>query len=170
MTRVNLVTGGAGFIGSHLCEALLARGEEVLCLDNFFTGRKANIARLAENPRFELIRHDITHPVVLEADRIEGVMRAVWSRYGLQPHVMMRTGSLEAVRSLIGVGAAIAILPDFLYRPWTLDAQHIEARQLADAVPTIDVGLVWRRGSRQREVVQEFIEIAREQARAGRMR
>lgn len=70
MTRVNLVTGGAGFIGSHLCEALLARGEEVLCLDNFFTGRKANIARLADNPRFELIRHDITHPVVLEADRI----------------------------------------------------------------------------------------------------
>lgn len=70
MTRVNLVTGGAGFIGSHLCEALLARGEEVLCLDNFFTGRKANIAHLAGNPRFELIRHDITHPVVLEADRI----------------------------------------------------------------------------------------------------
>jgi len=70
MTRVNLVTGGAGFIGSHLCGALLARGEEVLCLDNFFTGRKANIAHLADNPRFELIRHDITHPVVLEADRI----------------------------------------------------------------------------------------------------
>ena len=64
----------------------------------------------------------------------------------------------------------LTILPDFLYRPWTLDAQHIEARQLADAVPTIDVGLVWRRGSRQRDVVQEFIEIAREQARAGRMR
>ena len=106
------------------------------------------------------------HPqVVLEADRVESVMRAMWSRLGLQPRVLMRTSSLEAVRSLIGVGAAIAILPDFLYRPWTLDAQHIEARSLRDDVPTVDVGLVWRRGSRVREVVQEFIEIAREQAR-----
>ncbi|WP_298831685.1 LysR family transcriptional regulator [uncultured Piscinibacter sp.] len=125
---------------------------------------------LADRPTLSLA-DCAAHPlVVLEADRIEGVLRAVWSRYGLQPKVMMRTGSLEAVRSLIGVGAAITILPDFLYRPWTLDAQHIEARSLGDAVPTIDVGLVWRRGSRTREVVQEFIEIAREQARSGRMR
>lgn len=110
------------------------------------------------------------HPqVVLVADRIESVMSVVWSRLLLRPQVMMRTSSLEAVRSLIGVGAALTILPDFLYRPWTLDAQHIEARSLHDAVPTIDVGLVWRRGSRIREVVQEFIDIAREQAR-GRVR
>jgi DNA-binding transcriptional LysR family regulator len=106
------------------------------------------------------------HPqVVLEADRVESVMRAMWSRLKLQPRVLMRTSSLEAVRSLIGVGAAIAILPDFLYRPWTLDAQHIEVRSLRDDVPTVDVGLVWRRGSRVREVVQEFIDISREQAR-----
>ena len=70
MSHVNLVTGGAGFLGSHLCEALLARGEEVLCLDNLFTGRKVNIAHLLNNPRFELIRHDVTEPIVLEADRI----------------------------------------------------------------------------------------------------
>jgi UDP-glucuronate decarboxylase len=70
MGHVNLVTGGAGFIGSHLCEALLALGDEVLCLDNFFTGRKANIESLLGNPRFELIRHDIISPTVLEADRI----------------------------------------------------------------------------------------------------
>ncbi len=108
----------------------------------------------------------VAHPqVVLEADRVESVMRAVWSRLGLKPRVMMRTSSLEAVRSLIGVGAAIAILPDFLYRPWTLDAQHIEVRSLRDDVPTVNVGLVWRRGSSVREVVQEFIDIAREQAR-----
>lgn len=67
---VNLITGGAGFIGSHLCEALLDRGEEVLCLDNFFTGRKANIAPLLGHPRFELVRHDVVNPIVLEADRI----------------------------------------------------------------------------------------------------
>lgn len=66
----NLVTGGAGFLGSHLCEALLARGEEVICLDNFFTGRKDNIAHLIGRPRFELVRHDVTQPILVEADRI----------------------------------------------------------------------------------------------------
>lgn len=70
MSNVNLITGGAGFIGSHLCEALIERGEEVLCLDNFFTGRKANIAHLLGNSRFELVRHDVVNPIVLEADRI----------------------------------------------------------------------------------------------------
>jgi UDP-glucuronate decarboxylase len=70
MSHVNLITGGAGFIGSHLCERLLARGEEVLCLDNFFTGRKENIAHLLGNPKFELIRHDVINPIVIEADRI----------------------------------------------------------------------------------------------------
>jgi UDP-glucuronate decarboxylase len=70
MSHVNLVTGGAGFIGSHLCEVLLERGEEVLCLDNFFTGRKKNIVHLLGHPRFEIIRHDITEPIFLEVDRI----------------------------------------------------------------------------------------------------
>lgn len=65
-----LVTGGAGFIGSHLCERLLAEGHDVLCLDNFFTGAKENIAAHLGNPRFELIRHDITEPVLLEVDRV----------------------------------------------------------------------------------------------------
>lgn len=69
MKRV-LVTGGGGFIGSHLVEALLAQGHEVLCLDNFFTGRKANIAHLLGNPRFELVRHDIVEPILLEVDQI----------------------------------------------------------------------------------------------------
>jgi len=65
-----LVTGGAGFLGSHLCDRLLDRGDDVICVDNFFTGRKANIAHLIGNPRFELIRHDIVEPLVVEADRI----------------------------------------------------------------------------------------------------
>src|SRR6185295_6449857 len=67
---VVLVTGGAGFLGSHLCERLLARGDEVICVDNFFTGRKENIAHLLPHPRFELIRHDIVHPLFVEADQI----------------------------------------------------------------------------------------------------
>ncbi len=65
-----LVTGGAGFIGSHLCERLLAEDNEVLCLDNFFTGRKVNIAHLTGNPQFEVIRHDVTEPIFLEVDQI----------------------------------------------------------------------------------------------------
>lgn len=65
-----LVTGGAGFIGSHLCERLLTEGNEVICLDNFFTGRKSNISHLLENKSFELVRHDVTEPILLEVDQI----------------------------------------------------------------------------------------------------
>ena len=65
-----LVTGGAGFIGPHLCERLLSEGNEVLCLDNFFTGRRENIFHLLDNPRFELIRHDVTEPILVEVDQI----------------------------------------------------------------------------------------------------
>jgi UDP-glucuronate decarboxylase len=65
-----LVTGGAGFIGSHLCERLIGEGNEVLCLDNFFTGRRENILHLLDNPRFELLRHDVTEPILLEVDQI----------------------------------------------------------------------------------------------------
>ena len=66
----SLVTGGAGFIGSHLCERLLERGDDVVCLDNFFTGSKRNISHLLDSRSFELIRHDITEPILLEVDRI----------------------------------------------------------------------------------------------------
>ena len=66
----NLVTGGAGFLGSHLCEKLLARGEDVLCVDNFFTGSKGNVAHLLGHPHFELMRHDVTFPLYVEVDRI----------------------------------------------------------------------------------------------------
>jgi UDP-glucuronate decarboxylase len=65
-----LVTGGGGFIGSHLCELLLSRGNDVICLDNFFTGSKNNIRHLLSNPSFELIRHDVTIPIELEVDAI----------------------------------------------------------------------------------------------------
>ena len=65
-----LVTGGAGFLGSHLCERLLQDGHEVICLDNFFTGRKVNVAHLLENPYFELMRHDVIDPFKVEVDHI----------------------------------------------------------------------------------------------------
>ena len=65
-----LVTGGAGFIGSHLCERLLTEGHEVLCVDNFYTGTKRNVAHLLENPYFEIVRHDVTFPLYIEVDQI----------------------------------------------------------------------------------------------------
>ncbi|HID21855.1 MAG TPA: SDR family oxidoreductase [Planctomycetaceae bacterium] len=68
--RTILVTGGAGFLGSHLCDRLIQRGDEVICVDNFFTGKKENIAHLVGHPRFEVIRHDIVHPLYVEVEQI----------------------------------------------------------------------------------------------------
>jgi UDP-glucuronate decarboxylase len=65
-----LVTGGAGFLGSHLCERLLEQGDEVLCVDNFYTGRRMNVAHLLTDPRFEILRHDVTMPLYVEVDEI----------------------------------------------------------------------------------------------------
>ena len=70
MSKRVVVTGGAGFLGSHLCERLLAGGHDIVCVDNYFTGSKRNIAHLVQNPMFELLRHDITFPLYLEADQI----------------------------------------------------------------------------------------------------
>ena len=69
MKRI-LVTGGSGFLGSYLCEKLLESGNEVICVDNFFTGAKRNIYHLMDNPRFEMIRHDVTEPLNVECDEI----------------------------------------------------------------------------------------------------
>ena len=70
LTKRVLITGGSGFLGSHLCERLLNDGHDVLCLDNFFTGTKDNVIDLIDSPRFELIRHDVTFPLYLEVDEI----------------------------------------------------------------------------------------------------
>jgi len=70
MSKRILVTGGAGFLGSHLCERLLNEGDEVVCMDNYFTGFKENVKHLMSNPRFETIRHDIIDPFTIEVDEI----------------------------------------------------------------------------------------------------
>ncbi|MCM2358455.1 MAG: SDR family oxidoreductase [Geobacteraceae bacterium] len=96
-----LVTGGAGFIGSHLCERLLRDGHEVICLDNFFTGSKGNIAGLLPHPGFELIRHDITEPILLEVDRIYNLAcPASPIHYQYNPVKTIKTSVMGAIHML----------------------------------------------------------------------
>jgi UDP-glucuronate decarboxylase len=96
-----LVTGGGGFIGSHLCELLLARGNDVICLDNFFTGSKNNIRHLLSNPSFELIRHDVTIPIELEVDAIYNLAcPASPIHYQHDPVQTIRTNILGAMNML----------------------------------------------------------------------
>jgi UDP-glucuronate decarboxylase len=96
-----LVTGGAGFIGSHLCERLLGEGNEVLCLDNFFTGRRENIFQLLDNPRFELLRHDVTEPILLEVDQIYNLAcPASPVHYQYNPVKTVKTSVMGAINML----------------------------------------------------------------------
>lgn len=96
-----LITGGAGFLGSHLCERLLNEGNEVICLDNFFTGRKENIAHLLDNYRFELIRHDITEPIFLEVDQIYNLAcPASPIHYQYNPVKTVKTSVMGAINML----------------------------------------------------------------------
>ena len=100
MKRI-LVTGGAGFIGSHLCERLLGEGNEVLCLDNYFTGSKTNIVHLLENPYFELIRHDITSPYFVEVDEIYNLAcPASPIHYQYNPIKTVKTSVMGAINML----------------------------------------------------------------------
>ncbi len=100
MKRI-LVTGGAGFIGSHLCERLLKEGHEVLCLDNYFTGSKKNIAHLLENPYFELIRHDVTAPYYVEVDEIYNLAcPASPIHYQYNPIKTVKTSVMGAINML----------------------------------------------------------------------
>ena len=96
-----LVTGGAGFIGSHLCERLLGEGNEVLCLDNFFTGRRDNILGLLDNPRFEVLRHDVTEPILLEVDQIYNLAcPASPVHYQYNPVKTVKTNVMGAINML----------------------------------------------------------------------
>ncbi len=96
-----LVTGGAGFLGSHLCERLLNEGNEVYCLDNFFTGQKMNIVHLLDNPYFELIRHDVTAPFFIEADEIYNLAcPASPVHYQYNPIKTMKTSVMGAINML----------------------------------------------------------------------
>ncbi len=179
--EVSVVEDQPGFL-----EHLLVNGEldAAIMVSNALTERQALVAEtLTRSPNRVWLpaNHPLTERdqatlaecagcdlIVLEADRIEGIVAAVWPRHGLKPKILLKTSSLEAVRSLVGAGVGIAVLPDFLYRPWTLDAEHVDVRGLRDELPTVDVGLVWRRGSGLTPATAEFIDIAREPARRPR--
>ncbi len=99
--RKILITGGAGFIGSHLCERLLNDGNEVVCLDNYFTGSKKNIIHLVKNPYFELVRHDITHPFFIEVDEIYNLAcPASPIHYQYNPIKTIKTSVMGAINML----------------------------------------------------------------------
>ena len=96
-----LVTGGAGFLGSYLCESLVDQGHDVICLDNFFTSQKTNVAHLLDRPNFELIRHDITLPIHLEVDRIYNMAcPAAPGHYQYNPIKTMKTSVMGAINML----------------------------------------------------------------------
>ncbi len=96
-----LVTGGAGFLGSHLCERLVEQQHDVICLDNFFTSQKENVAHLLSQPNFELIRHDITQPIFLEVDEIYNLAcPAAPGHYQYNPIKTMKTSMLGAIHTL----------------------------------------------------------------------
>ena len=101
MRKRILITGGAGFIGSHLCEKLLNEGNEVICVDNFFTGKKRNIIHLLDNPYFEIIRHDITFPLYVEVDEIYNLAcPASPIYYSFDPVQTTKTSVMGAINML----------------------------------------------------------------------
>ena len=103
MSRIKriLVTGGAGFLGSHLCERLVDQEHDVICLDNFFSSQKTNVSHLLDRPNFELIRHDVTHPIYLEVDEVYNLAcPAAPGHYQYNPIKTMKTSVLGAIHTL----------------------------------------------------------------------
>jgi len=101
--------------------------------------------------------------IMLTVDEIEEATGKLLSAFGARPHVAFRTRSVEAVRSLVATGAGVALLPDLVYRPWSLEGDRIESRDVSGALPVVQVGVVWRRGSHLPQSARDFIGIAQSQ-------
>jgi DNA-binding transcriptional LysR family regulator len=99
--------------------------------------------------------------VLLAIDEIAEAAEDAWRRAGVRPRVAIRTRSVEAARSLVATGAGVAILPDITYRPWSLEGDKIEARDLAEELPPVEVAVVWRRGSPLSAAAARFVSVAR---------
>ncbi|AJC81194.1 LysR family transcriptional regulator protein [Rhizobium etli bv. phaseoli str. IE4803] len=107
--------------------------------------------------------------IMLTVDEIEENTGKLLSALGARPHVAFRTRSVEAVRSLVATGAGVALLPDLVYRPWSLEGDRIESRDVSGSLPVVQVGMVWRKGSSLPQAARDFVGIA-ESLRSGRMR
>ncbi|CAE6935578.1 MULTISPECIES: LysR family transcriptional regulator [Pseudomonas] len=105
----------------------------------------------------------VSEPLIqMNVDEMGLNAQRIWSGAGLQPNITLRTGSTEAVRSLVAAGLGISIQPDMTYRPWSLEGDIIEARSVVDLTQTLDVGLAWRRGTARPALVDPFLTVARE--------
>ncbi len=107
--------------------------------------------------------------IMLTVDEIEENTGKLLSALGARPHVAFRTRSVEAVRSLVATGAGVALLPDLVYRPWSLEGDRIESRDVSGSLPVVQVGMVWRKGSSLPQAARDFVGIA-EAMRSGRVR
>mgnify|MGYP002624149308 CR=1 FL=1 len=103
--------------------------------------------------------------IVLTVDEVEEVTGRYWRRAGVRPKVAFRTRSVEAVRSLVATGAGVAVLPDLAYRPWSLEGDRIEAREIEEPLPDLTVGVAWRKGSPLPTAAETFIDLATTQRR-----
>lgn len=101
--------------------------------------------------------------IMLTIDEIEENTGKLLSAFGQRPHVAFRTRSVEAVRSLVATGAGVALLPDLVYRPWSLEGDRIESRDISGTLPVVQVGMVWRRGSTLPRAARDFIGVAQSQ-------
>lgn len=99
--------------------------------------------------------------ILLQVDELGDATTALWNAGGVDPTVLIRTSSVEAVRSLVATGAGCSVLPDMLYRPWSLEGDRIEARPLAQSLPHLEVGLAWRKGAAQPESLRNFLTAVR---------
>ncbi len=99
--------------------------------------------------------------IALTADELEQTIQGCWRQAGLSANIVLRTGSVEAVRSLVATGAGLTVLPLMAFRRWSLEGDRLEARQLAESLPTVDVGLVWRKGSLVSPRVHAFLALCR---------
>ncbi len=104
--------------------------------------------------------------IQLDLDEMAETARGWWSQARLRPCLALKTTSVEAVRSLVGTAAGVAVMPDMTFRPWSLEGDRLEARALVDTLPTVDVGIAWRRGSGLSLPARTFIDLSREHAHA----
>ncbi|WP_394791476.1 LysR family transcriptional regulator [Rhodoferax sp.] len=133
-------------------ETILRSGWRVWCPVNHRLAGEAKVeaADLAQQPL-----------VLLQVDELGDAATALWNAGGAEPKVLIRTSSVEAVRSLVATGAGCSVLPDMLYRPWSLEGDRIEARPLAHSLPLLEVGLAWRKGAVLPEPLRNFLTAVR---------